>query len=344
MKSKKIKLSKMAVVVFLTALIWIWADLALDEEFQIPRITINMGRSRPTVWVSFGGETSVDVNNIRLKGPASKIRIAKQVISNDPQKLEFTLDAEQYGITKSGKLEVPDFLKKTDWIQELNLKVESCEPNIVDVNFVELVPRDLEVRCFYEADGRACTPESIVPDKISMYVPSSWMGESLVARVVLTRADIDSARSLGVVKKPFIELATGQPYRYAEKSVRIKMSPEEDLREVRNVENPTLGICDSYSLNMQGRYKVEVLNLADVLNITVRATPAALKAYEDKWFKVILEIKDSDINTEGGQEVQRRVVSYNFPDEYIKSGEIELVGEKAEAQFKLIKLPSADNL
>ena len=109
MKLKNIKYKKIAVVVFLTALIWVWADLALDTEHPIPRTTIKMGRSRPNLWISFGGESAIDINNVILKGPVSKVNDAKGIIGKDPQKLEFILDTEQqerYGWTKQGKYEL----------------------------------------------------------------------------------------------------------------------------------------------------------------------------------------------------------------------------------------------
>jgi len=333
MKLNKVKYSKIAVVVFLTALIWIWADLALNEEYPLPRVTIKMGRSRPSLWISFGGESAVDINDVVLKGPVSKMSELKRIIRNDPQKLEFTLNAEQQGMLDPGEhpRSVSDFIKNIDWIRALGLTVEDCEPNVVNVSVVKLVQKDLEVRCF-DGDGQSCTPESIVPDKVSMFVPDSWSGERLVARVVLTRADIENARSVGVVKKPFIELVTGQTYRYAEESVRIKMPPEGDL-ESYTVENPTLGYA--FSLNTQGKYVAEVKNKEDVLIIAIRATPAAKQAYEDMLFKVMLEIDDKDRDFEEGKLIKRQV-SYKFPIGFVENGDIKLDQEPVEAEFILV--------
>ena len=115
MQLRTIKYSKIAVVVFLTALIWVWADLALDTIHTIPRATIRMGSSRSSHWISFKDEPVVDINDIDFKGPVSKIGELKRIISNNPQKLEFVLP-EQEGMLDSEKYElnVPDFIKNID--------------------------------------------------------------------------------------------------------------------------------------------------------------------------------------------------------------------------------------
>ncbi|GAI89130.1 unnamed protein product, partial [marine sediment metagenome] len=59
---------KIMAVVLITILIWVWADLALDEEFSVSGGTISMAKStRPNLWVSFNDEPSVSINKIVLK-------------------------------------------------------------------------------------------------------------------------------------------------------------------------------------------------------------------------------------------------------------------------------------
>ncbi len=335
MTTRKIKFSKIAVVVFLTVLIWVWSDLALDDEQPFSGATITIGNSRSNFWISFRGEATVDINEVVLKGPVSKISEVRQIISNNPEKLKFTLDAEQEGIVSPGEHEknVQELLKKSIWIRELGLTVESCEPEVVDVNVVELVQKELTVRCI-DGDQNPRRPESIEPEKILMFVPGIWRGERLIARVNLTRGDIEKARSEVIEKTPYIVLATGQPPRQATTSVKIKMPPEEDLLERYTIENPTLGYC--FSPNLQGLCRVEeVTNRNEVLSIVVRATLAAKQAYENMLFQVILEIDDEDIKkTEEGQEI-RRVVRYNFPRDFVEKGDILLDKEPTEAVFRL---------
>lgn len=337
MKLKKIKLKKIAVVVFLTALIWVWADLATDTEYPIPRVTIKMGRSRPNLWISFGGESAVDINDVIFKGPVSKINDAKRIIGNDPQKLEFILDAEQqerYGFTKQGKypLNVQEFFRNYEWIHQLGLSVPACEPNAVDVDVVELVEKQLTVRV-QNQDRAFLEPETVVPSEVVMYVPRDWGGEKLTAYVILSQSEITRARKEAITKTPYIELATGQS-RQATTSVKIKMPLEVDPRIEYTIAQPILVF--GFSANTQGKYIVEVENLVEVLSITVKATKAAKQAYENMPFQVLLVVLDEDIKyAEEKLEIQREVI-YNFPEEFVRRNEIELVSPKATATFKLI--------
>ena len=344
MQLRKIKYSKIAVVVFLTALIWVWADLSLDAEYTIPRITIEMGSSRSSHWISFKDEPVVDINNISFKGPVSKIGELKSIISNNPQKLEFILNPEQEGMLDPGEYErnVPDFIKNIDWIRELGLTVESCVPDVVDVNVVELKKEELDIQCIFQ-DDITREPESIDPQKVSMFVPEDWFGEKLIAYVDLSPPEIEIARLKAIKKTPYIVLATGQPRRQATTPVTIKMPPEEDLRELCSVTTPRLGY--NFSANTQGKYRVEkVINLPDVLNISYLATPAAKRAYEEYTnFQVSLEIIDEDMEkAEQGLEIQREVI-YNLPEKFVRSGEIELVNPKVTAKFILKPVPSTES-
>ena len=74
----KIKFSKIAIVISLTALIWVYADLALDEPFPVSNAAIVMAKSDPGLWASFNGQSSAAIGNIVLKGPASKISDVKR--------------------------------------------------------------------------------------------------------------------------------------------------------------------------------------------------------------------------------------------------------------------------
>ena len=52
---KKIKYGKILVIVLLTVLIWVWTDLALDEEFTVSGVEISIAKStNPALLVSFG--------------------------------------------------------------------------------------------------------------------------------------------------------------------------------------------------------------------------------------------------------------------------------------------------
>ena len=56
-KFKKIKYGKIAIVLFLTVLIWVWADLALDDELAVSNVTMSIAKSTDrSLMVSFGDE------------------------------------------------------------------------------------------------------------------------------------------------------------------------------------------------------------------------------------------------------------------------------------------------
>jgi len=339
---KKIKYSKVAIVIFLTVLIWVWADLALDETVSVPGATITIAESSPNFWVSFGGKASTSIDNIVLKGPASKIADIKRGINEGSLKLKFTLYPEWQGMTAAGvhALNVLDFIKNSAEMREMSgLTAESCEPNTITVNVAKLVERPLAVRCIDES-GNSQKYENIDPPTINALVPSDWGLDKLIAKVKLTREEIEQARKTPIKKKPFVELAEEQ-IRELATTVTIKLPQKEEPLSVKRIEYATLVIAMSPTL--LAKYYVEVTNLPSVLNpIAVKATNEAKKAYEEQQLpQMTLYIFDSD--TEKGQEVQRKKVHYNFPLEYVRKGEIELSQEPATAEFRLIPRPSAEN-
>jgi hypothetical protein len=339
--TRKIKYSKVAIVSFLTVLIWVWADLALDETVQVPGATITIAESSPNFWVSFDGKASVSIDNIVLKGPASKIADIKREINDGSLKFKFSLYPEWQGITTAGShaLNVLDFIKKSAEMRELSgLTAESCEPNTLTVDVARLVERPLIVQCVDES-GNAQKYESIEPSTVNALVPSDWGLDKLIAQVKLTRNEIEQARTTPIKKAPYVELAAEQ-IREMAATVRIKLPPKEDPLSVKRIEDATLVIAMSPTLS--AKYYVEVTNLPTVLNpIAVKATIEAKQAYEVQQLpQMTLYVFDDD--AEKGQEVQRKKVHYNFPPEYVRKGEIELSQEPATAEFRLIPRPSAE--
>jgi hypothetical protein len=333
----KIKLGKILAIASLTVLIWVWADLALDEQFTISNITVSVAKStNPNFWVSFDDESSVSVDKIALKGPASKVADVKRKLNEGSLIFEFFLDAETEGIVNPGEhhLSVLNFLRRSDQIRQLGLTVESCHPGTLPVSVVELVKKTLSVKCVDETQNPLNTAIT-EPAQVDMSVPVDWGGEKLVATVQLSRREIDQARLLAVKKVPFIELAAGQ-IRDAPAPVKITMPPDEDLLADHTITTATLVF--SLSANLQAKFKVEVANLDEVIRaITIRATADAKRAYEKMPHQVILEIKDEDAKS---AEPLRRELIYNFPDEYVRKDEIRLNQQPAIARFKLVPLPA----
>jgi len=338
---RKINYGKILLVIFLTVLIWVWADLALDDELPVSSATISIAKStNPNLWVSFDDESSVSIDNIVLKGPASRIGNAKRKLNDGSLVLEFFLDAEDEGMVNPDKypLNVLNFLKQSRQIKQLGLTVESCEPDKLSVNVVKLVKKSLTVKCFDE-NGNILKAES-KPSEVNMFVPEGWAGATLTAKVRLTRNEVEQASLSAIVKKPYIELAPDQT-REAAGTVEITTPLQEDPRSDYTITAATLGI--TLGPTLLGKYDVEVENLSDVIGgITIRATLEAKRAYEEMRYQVILEIDDEDaMSTEP---LLRKELIYNFPAEYVRKDEIMLNQQPVIARFKLFKLkllPSA---
>lgn len=342
--SRKIKYSKIAIVAFLTVLIWVWADLALDETHLVPNVSISIVRSgNPALWATFKRKdepstSSISIKQIVLKGPASKMAEVKRELSNGLLKLDFSLNPEYRGMTTAGSHTLPvlDFLKKSDEIKELTgLTVESCEPNTLTVNVEMLVETSLAVKCF-DQGGRLQEFQSIVPEKVTMYVPEGW-GRDQPARVALTPNEIKQARATAIEKKPYVDLADGQR-RYSDNYVQVKIPPQEDQLETLKVGGVIVAFC--FSPITQGKYRVLLENETEVMSdIDIKATQQAKDEYEDMRFQVRLEIYDGDADA---PDWVSRVLKYDFPDEHVQKGEIKLAQDPITAKFKLIPLPSAD--
>ena len=341
----KIKFSKIAVVLFLTILIWVWTDLALDETYDVTGATIVLTESSPRLWISFDGERSIDVNNISLKGPASKITNIKRKIENHSLSLLFPLDAEKVIDDANVPLNVQDFLQKSIQLQDSGLMVESCDPAEIIIRIIKLKERPLAVEC-YEESGVPLSVENIVePKTVNILVPpEGWPPDNWPpgdkAKVVLSQSEIQQAKKTPIKKKAHIQLADGQ-MRESSTTVEIRIPPEEErLKSFPDIP-ATIGYC--FSENMQDRYKVELINRTEVMDlIAIRATTEAKARYagQDEP-KMTLYIYDRD--EAKGQEEQGREVRYNFPEEFVRKGDIVLAQAPVIARFRLIPLPTAEN-
>jgi hypothetical protein len=337
---RKPKFGKIAIVVFITVLIWVWADLALDEVLQVYSATISIVRSNPQFWVSFDDASSVTIEQIVLKGPLRKIAEMRRKLEEEGLKIDFDAAKEKMNEPGSYPLPLFPFLQKDEEIKRLGLKVESCDPEMVSVKVVRLVSRPLDVKCVDE-NQNPVGQATVDPPQVDMLVPEDWGPEKLIAEVMLTRREIEHARVSPIDEIPYIRLAAGQ-IRDAPKPVTIRMPPQPDRLSDYTIKAPTLSIALSPAL--QGKFYVDVNNLSDVLlPIVIRATPEAERAYRLQPLpKMTLYILDDD--TEKGEDVPPRKVVYNFPPEFVEKGEIELKNpqQPAEAKFKLIPFSSAE--
>ena len=338
MMFKKVKFGKIAIVIFLTLLIWVWADLALDETPpEKPAVVVVDESVDPKLWISFDKSASADIK-ITLSGPHTAVTTLDRELRKGLKPLEFVFNAVQEKMDKPGEysLKLLEFLQKDRELRRRGLKIQSCDPNELSVNVVQLEKKSLTVECFDES-GNPLKAQSIEPSKVDAWVP---VDSRLTAKVKLTKAEIDKAVLTPIEKTPYVTLAQDQ-IRQASTAVTIKLLPLEDpLREHKVT--ATLDIA--LSVNLQGKYKVEITNLDEViLPIIVRATTEAKQVYEDQPYPpMTLHIFDDDAKKP--EEKKTREVVYNFPEEFVRKGEIELKNpqQPAEAEFILIPLPSTE--
>lgn len=326
------------IVIFLTVLIWVWADLALDETLPEKSAVVVVDESvDPKLWISFDKSPSADIK-ITLSGPHSAVTTMDMELRKGLKTLEFVFNAVQEQMDKPGihSLKLLEFLQKDRELRRRGLRVESCDPNVLSVNVVELLKKSLAVECF-NASGDPLKAQSIEPPKVDAFVPAD---SRLTARIELTKSEIEQARNAPMKKIPIVQLAP-EHIRESSTAVTIKLAPAEDPLTVQRIEDATIGI--DMSPFLLTKYYAEITNLPNVLSsISVRATKEAKEAYENQQLPhMTLFIFESDIKQ--GQEDYRKAVHYNFPDKYVRTGEIELAGEPAQAEFKLIAHPSAES-
>ncbi len=333
---QRFKISKVIVTVVLTLLIWVWADLALDEEFTISNARIVLAKSiNPSLWVTFDGRPGVSLEKVVFKGSARKVSDARQQINQGRFVPEFYFDPEHERMAAPGEhlLNVVTFLNGTDKTQPLGLTVVAADPNRLTVRIVELQKKQLAVKC-YDDNQNPLKAASIDPAQVEAYVPAGREGAALEARVVLGRREIEQARVVAVEKTPFVELAPGQT-REAMSSVKITLPKEQQRLQEYLITSVRLGF--SLSSNLQGKYRVELINPEAVLGtVAIRATPEAKRAYDNMRYQVILEIDDSDRDAQGAE--IRRQLFYNFPEEYVRTDDIMLNQPPVQARFKLVPL------
>jgi hypothetical protein len=336
--ARKVKYGKVAIVVIITVLIWVWADLAQDETFIVRRATtISLAKTiDPSLLVTFEEEPSVDVCDIVLRGPASKITDLQRELNEGSLSFGFFFDpAREEAMAASGSypLDIRSFLRSSITIKDRGLTVESCKPKSISVSIVKLVEKPLKVRCIDE-DGIMIKDAIVEPPQVDMFVPGDWEGEKLTSDVRLTPREIAYARTAAIVKTPQIELAPRQ-FRTAPIAVKIKMPLEEGKLRGYNIPSATIGFV--FSPVLQGKYRVELLNPQDMAIVRIKATTAAKTEYEKQPFQILLYILDGDQKQEG--ELSKKVV-YNLPAEELIKDEIMLNQQPVTARFKLIPLPA----
>ncbi|HBG28401.1 MAG: hypothetical protein A2Y10_11115 [Planctomycetes bacterium GWF2_41_51] len=321
------KFKKAGLVIFITCLIWIWADLSLDKDLTGQTMTIIASKADPQLWVTIDGKTEIQVK-ADLRGPSVKVSELNRKIQAGEEKLDVIFDPAKENMETPGKYSLPDvrkFLAESEKIQEYGLTVKFAHPDkLDDIQVVALKEKTLPIKCVDEMDNEIPSAK-ITPDIITMYAPDQ-VTESKVKLPSATERK--QARAGSITKNPYIELAKNE-VRYSDATVKVELPAiSEDMKPytIRG----TLGF--TFSANLVGRYEVEFIKRPEVGGIPILATPEARDAYEQKQFEVLLDIQDDDV---GKPEVTRQI-NYNFPTTFLREDKIRLRGDPAEAKFRLV--------
>lgn len=337
MTIKNIKFSKIFIVVFLTALIWVWADLAQDERLVLSDIVVEVAKSsNPGLWVSFVSEwgepdlqTSVTLDSVVLKGPASQVAEVRRLKNKGKLDLNLFLVPEREGMTKAEvrTVDMLDFLRRCDEIRQLGLTVESCEPKKITVRVQELVKVPVAVEC---VGLDASMQVSIQPDTVEAYVPTDEVGVRK-ATVRLTADEQVRAKNAPVEKTPYIELVPGQR-RDVSTKVKVTLAPAEKTF-IEDRVPAVLWFC--FSQNTQGRYRVVLADDNDPTRLSavlVQATQQARDLYAKTTPQLVLYIRDEDRQA---TDFIEREVDFNFPQDSVRAGEIRANQRPPTVRFRL---------
>ncbi|MHC5082507.1 MAG: hypothetical protein ACYTET_01010 [Planctomycetota bacterium] len=324
------KLVKILAVIFLTLLIWTWAFMELEEDFSGRGVMAADAAMDPSYLVTFPNHINSD-NKVPLEvtfvgSPAkvSELREKYRAPLNDPERenLAFGYNPVEMGHTEAGNytINVLDFLSNHNKTGDLALTLASCEPKWIEVQIELLEKKTLPIKCRDENGDpiKAATPD---PARVTVYVREGYTGP---AYVTLTEQQIEQARLQQVVRAtPYVQFGTTSEIRQADESVSITLT--EQLLDSMPFKPQRIGFVISPELQQ----KIKSIELDEVSESQLRettnfrASAEAMAAYAKMPYHILIEIKDSDLTLE---EIPPKKVIYNLPPEFVRTGQIEPVG------------------
>jgi hypothetical protein len=328
------KFKKAVLVIFITCLIWFWADLSLDKDLVGQTMTIVASKADPKLWITIDGKPEVSVK-ADIRGPATKVNDLNRKIQAGDEKLDVVFDPEKQNMTSPGDYSLPDvrkFLAESDKILDYGLTVKFARPDkLQNIKVVALKEKTIPIKCVDETDNEI-PGAKMTPDIITIYAPD----QITEAKIKLASSvERKQARGGPVTKKPYIEL-TKNEVRFSDTDVKVELpAVGEDMKPYTI--SGTLGFI--FSANLAGRYEVEFIKRPEIGSIPILATPEAKEAYSQTQFEVLLNVQDDDV---GKPEVTRQLI-YNFPPQYVRDDKIRLKGDPAEAKFRLVPVVQDQN-
>jgi hypothetical protein len=342
---KKLKPGKISIVVCLTVLIWVWADLAQDDRLSLSDVRIEVAKSTdPVLWVNFVVEgadpnlqTSVALETVELKGPASRVAEVSRRKNRGAIDLNLFLVPEQEGLTlpETRPINVLEFLRKNQVIRDLGLAVESCKPERLTLQAQTLVLQEIGVECV----GLDPSLQAVLdPSSITAYVPA---GKTLKAKIPpLTAEEQTQAKAGAIEKTPYVELVQNQRRETAAK-VKVTLSPVQNLLTEDKIP-ATYRFC--LSPNLVGKYTVKLENdQTELTRVSVRGTDLARQAYRRAPAQLLLYIEDQDAQTPPDKWPISREFVFAFPPAYVRLGQIEQDQPPPVAKFRLVPIGTPTN-
>lgn len=331
------RFSKILVVVLLTLLIWTWAYMSQEQPLTRSG-TLEVSPSiDESLLITFSlpnndfSTTEVPLTSLTFKGPPSRISELRDNYTRPPkdpdrERLDFYYTPHQDVTAGTYTLNLLEYLQKHSKTHDLALTLESCEPKQVDVHIEKLEKKNLPVLARDEDDS----PRNVKlePSSVTMYARST----NEFAKITLTDQDMAAARKNPISVIPYVELGIAGEVRQADNPVRVSLL-EEDLRKQQPFVPTSIGYI--MSPRLAGKYTVELINESQLIGTTqFYATYEAMEAYKNMRPHILIPIRDSD---QPNTEIPFRPVLYNFPREYFKNGEIDVV-ETTTPKTATIKL------
>lgn len=315
------RINKILIVIFLTLLIWTWAYMLQEKEANFTAILKVAPTTDPSLLVTFSvpgsrPQTEIPLSPVTFRGAPSRISDLQKQFRKE--QLIFYYNPQESGHDEGPfRLDMQEFLQKNDKTQEMALSLISCAPAQVDVNIERLESKTRPVQC-YDENGLPRDDAIPEPAIVNVFVRK---GFNEPAVVTLTKQQIELARKQSVSVQPYVELGVAGIIRESKEKVLVTI-PTEELRRPRTFQtNKPIGIIMSPKL--QEQYKVIILNDKKIREFTsVLATEEAFKAYENVAYPFLIEIRESDVLDLS--QIPPKKIIYNFPREYVKSGQIEL--------------------
>ena len=326
------KVNKILIIIFLTLLIWTWAYMSQEKEYSLTGTLEVASSTDPSLLVTFslsssGQRTEIPLTSLTLKGSPSRIqdllkRHRLPLSHQDRERLDFYFDPQEYGRTEGTyTLNLLDFLQKNSKTRELGLTLESVIPADIDVHVEQLINKKVPVQCLDE-NGLPVPGAIPEPALVNIYVRKGF-NESATA--TLTQQQIALARKQAVTVQPYVNLGVADVTRESESPVNITIQSEELLKPRYFQTTKPVGIIMSPELQKQ--YRVTIENDDEIRkNTYLFATDEAFTAYQNVAYPYLIEVRESDVINLS--QIPPKQVIYNFPPEYVRSGEIKLDDSK----------------